>query len=125
MGFKTIEEQFELEETRRLVEVKENWERWAKTLPSFSFPSGWSIAIIPPCRGAMVRFIAKQNGAEVSVYLDTLDRLGYVRRPYWEIYPNTEGDCSRFFLGEEKEMLKEIQLSLDLQNKKGEQNEQK
>lgn len=38
--------------------------------------------------------------------------------PYWEIYPNSKGDCSRFFMSETKKLLKSIQSSLNKLKKK-------
>ncbi len=89
--------------------------RWMKELPYLSFPSDWKVKIIPPFVGAVIRFkIRKETtpvGYNVSVYFDGYDNLGCVLKPYWEVYP-ANGDTARFPLGQEAEMLKQIEKSL-------------
>lgn len=86
--------------------------KWAHEIPYIQFPSEWKIKIIPPFGGASVRFIAKLNDKEVSIYLDCYGNLGCMASPYWEIYPNFEGDNERFGLDEVEEMLESIRLAL-------------
>lgn len=54
---------------------------------------------------ARVQFYEAENKKNyVSVYLDVTDELGYMQQPYFEIYPNAEGDCSRFLMDAQQEM---------------------
>ena len=71
------------------VENIQEYRKWADKIPAIKFPSDWCVQIIPPYGGAIVRFIVQRYGCKnkVSVYLDCYDRLGYVGRPYWELYP--------------------------------------
>ena len=63
-------------------------EKWLKEIPYIRFPSDWDIKVSPPFGGAVVRFLIRKGDANVSVYLDCYDMLGYVKEPYWEVYPH-------------------------------------
>lgn len=65
--------------------------KWLKEIPYIRFPSDWYIKVSPPFGGALVRFLIRKGDAEVSVYLDCYDMLGYVEEPYWEVYPYESG----------------------------------
>ena len=68
-----------------------------KELPKIIFPKNWEILLVPPFNGAAVRFgVYCKNGKFISVYLDVSQALGSMSYPYWEIYPNKDGDISRF-----------------------------
>ncbi len=91
---------------------------WADKLPYLVFPSHWRVKITPAFLGAVIRFRVKRLSTPiddfVSVYFDAHENLGFFSaQPYWEIYPNGEGDTSRFVLGEEADMIKEIEAGLD------------
>lgn len=90
--------------------------KWAHELPYLQFPSHWQIKIIPPFLGATIRFKVKTasilSNENVSIYFDAYNNLGYFGSPYWEIYPNDEGETARFALDEAEEMLKQIELAL-------------
>ena len=64
--------------------------KWAKEIPALSFKSDWSVKIVPPSGGAVVRFVVGKGLKSVSVYLDCYDNLGCMDEPYWEIYPYGE-----------------------------------
>lgn len=101
------------------MERKEGWTDLIQQILPLEFPAEWRIRILPPFGGAAVRFWAEKDCGTVSVYLDSRDRLGYMGRPYWEIYPAEDGDTARFYLGEdEAEMIEEIRKSLAVQNRK-------
>lgn len=94
---------------RLTIEHQEKWRDWVKKIPAIQFPSDCKVQIIPPFGGAMARFRVQKNEKEVSVYLDVNDSLGYMDNvPYYEIYPNKEGDCTRYFLDETEQMIKDI-----------------
>lgn len=91
-------------------------------MPFLNFPPKWEVSIIPPFAGAMVRFRARlkghgKTGPWVSVYFDAHENLGYCGGPHWEIYPNKDGESERFLLGEEKQMLEAIGISLSRQSR--------
>jgi len=88
-----------------------------RKLPILSFPPDWKITLVPPFGGAAVRFLVHgKNDRWISVYLDLNNQLGCVDEPYWEIYPNKEGDNERFLLNETCQLLASIQLALDALN---------
>ena len=85
--------------------------KWMKEIPYIQFPSDWKVQITPPFAGAVVRFRVQKNDAEVSVYLDCYDRLGYYGSPYWEVYPH-EGDVFRCDMSDTESLLNAITHSL-------------
>lgn len=89
--------------------------KWGKEIPFIKFNPKWEIQITPPFAGAVVRFRVKYKNADVSIYLDCYDALGYVGEPYWEVYPDTTGDCFRCLMNETDLLLKAIQESIDEQ----------
>jgi len=100
---------FEL--SHKLSKVLE-WDKWIKEIPFIPFSKKWEVKIIPPTQGAIVRFrvrIRKYKDAKyISVYLDCYDILGSFGSPYWEIYPNKEGDVSRIPMNDMDELLAEL-----------------
>lgn len=105
------------------MEVEEEWDKWRDVIlrsNPLKFKEGWSVFVIPPEVGAIARFVVKKGDVSLSVYLDCLERLGYVGGPYYEVYPiggevsgdNKEDWPRRYLLGEEEEMMKEIEESL-------------
>jgi hypothetical protein len=88
---------FPLLTAQMLIEKEMEYDRWYKEIPFIRFPASWEVKIVPPFRGAVVRFrVRNARGKEISVYLDCYDNLGHYGAPYWEIYPNAEGDISRY-----------------------------
>ena len=69
--------------------------KWATKIPYMRFPHDWEVKIIPPVTGAVIRFLARKNDKEISVYLDCYNNLGVQNSPYWEAYPIGE-DTARF-----------------------------
>ena len=106
---------------RSKLEQNEEWEKWGNEAPWLQFPPELEVKIIPPFNGAMARFRVRFVGGEkeISVYWDCHDNLGFMNKPYWEIYPvkykdESEDyyDTARFFMGEEPEMMVAIIKSL-------------
>lgn len=89
------------------IEGIEGWREWIEKIPDINFPSDWSVRIIPPYAGALVRFIAFKNNKRISVYLDVNNTLGYMDGPYWEAYP-INGDTSRFMLNDVENLISAI-----------------
>lgn len=55
------------------------------------------------------RWLFKKGGKKISVYLDKYNSLGnHGGTPYFELYPNSENDVSRYKENESKAMLEEI-----------------
>ena len=95
------------------IEREEDWQKISSEIPYLSFPSHWKVKIIPPSGGALARFLilkdnTKPNGESLSVYLDWFSRLGCMKNPYWELYPDSDGDCSRFALEETEALIAAI-----------------
>jgi len=83
---------------------------WGQKIPSFSVPTGFQIRVIPAFGGALVRFLilSQQTGKGVSIYLDAYNLLGWhSENPYWELYPNTEGDVSRYGIDDIESLIAE------------------
>ena len=90
------------------------WRKWMHAIPCIQFPAHWYVRIVPPFMGAMVRFqvMKEPNGEWISVYLDCYDLLGCMGAPYWEIYPNAQGDTERVLMDETDELIAAIERAL-------------
>jgi hypothetical protein len=103
-----MNENYDLENRRRAVEHEEDWGKWVRDAPWIQFPADWKVKIIPPVGGAFVRFrVLLPCGIQKSVYFDTIDRLGCMMQPYWEVYPY-QGDCGRCYANDIEELLRMI-----------------
>ena len=89
------------------------WRKWMKEIPEITLPPGYSFVPIPPYRGAIVRFLVRKNDRQVSVYLDCYDMLGFMQKPYWEIYPAKDGDTERYDMNDVEELVKGIVGALE------------
>lgn len=98
---------------RYKIEMEEKWREWSRNIPAISFDAGWAVKVIPPFAGAMARFIVEKDGKTASVYLDCYDSLGYVGKPYWEVYP-VDGDTGRCLMNETDELLALIRRAIDI-----------
>lgn len=98
---------------RAYIERAENWFNMCDEIPSLQFNPEWNVQIIPPFAGAVARFIVRHNDRYVSVYLDWYGQLGAMQLPYYEIYPDADGETSRFGLQSTERMMQEIAKSLD------------
>lgn len=83
---------------KKVLEIMDLNEKWLDKVPTIQFPPHWEVAIIPPFRGALVRFRVKKDNAWISVYLDVYDNLGSMGQPYWEVYPCVGEDGTQRFL---------------------------
>lgn len=111
MSFST--EEFKLEIDRGQIEQKEKWRNICNEIPPIHFKSEWKVYIIPPFGGAIARFLIEYKNKTISVYFDYYDRLGIMKQPYYEIYPNEDGDCSRYFVDEVDKMMEHIERLLE------------
>jgi hypothetical protein len=84
---------------RYQIERIEDWESHIKQ-DYFSLRPNYEISVIPPLRGALMRFSIRYFHREFSVYFDGNDAFGTVRKPYFEVYP-IDGDALRAFSVEE------------------------
>ena len=86
-----------------------------ESIPFIKFPPHWYIKPIGPFCGASVRFLVTldPNKKEcISVYADLYDRLGFFGVPHWEIYPDDEGNNSRFKLNDTAYLISAIEKAL-------------
>ena len=97
---------------RAQMERAEGWDEAIGLAPELSFPRSWSVKIIPPFGGALMRFIVRKGRTTVSVYADFNEALGYYGEPHWEIYPNADDDNERFALADTEGMMSAISKSL-------------
>lgn len=84
-------------------------------------PKWIRIKVYWPFGGAFARAMFYEAGVKenyISAYLDVTDELGYMQKPYFEIYPNMDGDCSRFLMDEQDRMYAEIVKTLASRRKK-------
>lgn len=94
------------------VEKNEDWDVWVG-LPRLKLKEGWEIQLVPPFGGAICRALIWSGDKRVSIYFDALDRIGSVGSPYWEIYPDENGDNARFYTQEVDKMLEAIDRSFN------------
>lgn len=90
--------------------------KWTTEIPFIQFKSDWLVKLLPPFASAIVRFKVKKKNSdhEVSIYLDGYNLLGYFYvdnkpSPYWEIYPDSSGDTSRFEMNDIDGLLNAIE----------------
>lgn len=102
-----------LMDARHVIEEHYQWRHWGLNIPNLKFDSEWEVRIIPPFGGALARFNVIKDDKWVSIYLDGYDELGYVGEPYWEIYPNQHGDCSRHLMNDTEELMAEIRFLME------------
>lgn len=81
---------------------------WVNKIPHVQFNPEWDVRAIPAFGGAVIRYMVRQGDLRVSVYLDAYDNIGSVGQPYWEIYPNAEGDTDRILLNETADLVEAI-----------------
>lgn len=95
---------------RFMFEESQKWRQDMQTIPFIQFPAEWKIQIIPPFGDAVVRFrVLLPSGCEKSIYLDSRDSLGYGGgKPYWEVYPATQGEPGRCGLNDISTLLELI-----------------
>lgn len=86
-------------------------DKWFKEIPYLKFDPSWRVKIIPGFAGAVIRFRVQKGDAEVSIYLDCYDQLGFVGAPYWEVYP-VDGDVHRCLMNDTKELMEAIDQSI-------------
>lgn len=89
---------------------------WAAEIPFFKLPPHISIAVIPSFAGALARFLLRNEitKKDISVYFDAYNFLGfYGEEPYWELFPNLEGDVSRYKMSDIDDLINEAIIILD------------
>lgn len=88
--------------------------KWVEEVPYLNFKEEWSVKILPPFCGAIIRFhIEAPNGNRVSVYLDGYDILGSMGQPYWEVFGGCRDVTERFLSEEHEQMMAYIEESLE------------
>ena len=100
------------------VEKNEGWRENIDSIPWFDFGPGFLVKPIPPFGGAVARMLVSRKndyGAStetISVYLDWFGRLGAMDKPYWEVYPNEDGDNERFDLDDTRGVARCVKCAL-------------
>lgn len=85
-------------------------------LPVINFPTEWNVRLVPAFGNVATRFVVESphyTGAYISVFLDISNAQGCSRDPFWEIYPNVEGDISRFNIYDIRGLLDAIKESME------------
>jgi len=96
-------------------EEKMEYRKWMNEIPFIEFPKNSIVKMVPPYLGAVVRFqVANKEKPDktVSVYLDCYDNLAHCGHPYWEIYPDEQGNNWRCGINEVDELSAMIDLAL-------------
>lgn len=112
----TFQEHLKLMQARALIESHYEWRKWAQEIPYIKFPGNWEVKAIPPFGGAIIRYIIKhENSADnsISIYLDCYGELGVVDEPYWELYPDIDGQNWRCGMEDTEELLDRLHEILD------------
>lgn len=94
------------------TEVAYEYHKWINLIPPLHFKQEWSVRIIPPFCGAIVRFWIDYNDKHISCYLDCYDELGFYGEPYWEIYPYQD-DVWRCGMMETEKLIEKITEALE------------
>src|SRR5690625_2567551 len=105
-------------DARIIVEKNYEWDKWAQEIPFLNIPENYKIKVIPPVNRAVVRFLVsnQEETKDVSVYLDCYEELGFFGgEPYWELYPDVDGDIYRCGIDEVEELVKRIVKSIESQ----------
>ena len=96
------------------------WSKWAEKIPYIKFKPDWSVKVVPPYHGAMVRFLVKRGEVGwVSVFLDCHNSLGLFvdnigsPAPYWEVYPFKDYGIFRVAMDNVEGLIEAISESLD------------
>lgn len=93
---------------RAMTDREAQFSFWADDkIPPLQFSSDWLVQIIPPARGAIIRFrILLPKSEFISVYLDCYNALGGVGQPYWEAFDTRPGnEPMRFLLHEHQQLM--------------------
>jgi len=90
-------------------------DKWSKDIPFIRFPRGYEVKVIPTFGGALVRFLVKKKDSDkkISVYLDCYEMLGLWSKPHWEIYPDRDGNNTRYAMEDVDALLGGIALALE------------
>ena len=102
---------------RTQAEREEKWSEISLQMPNLYFPKNWGVAVFPPFKGAVARFVVQKGDAAVSVYADFYEALNNFGGPYWELYPDTEGNSARFAINDTAGLMREIARSLRKQKR--------
>ena len=97
------------------LEEKAKFNKRSKLIPIIEWPPEVKVKFDTPWGGAAARFrmYSKDESSWVSFYLDTQDVLGsHGGQPYWEMYPNEDGDTSRCGIEDLQDLINEAAENL-------------
>ena len=116
---------FDARDERCSLEKSEGWQDIDfELIPFISLGERFVIKVIPPFGGALCRFFVSMKDeygdltGHVSVYLDWFGRFGSSDGPFWEVYPNEDGNNERFDLDDSHGLQRCIKCSLLTQAEK-------
>lgn len=93
---------------QRLKKHQETRKKFNHQFKEFAKQENIEAKEILPFYGATNRWIFSKSEISISVYFDIHRVLGIHSRPYFEMFPNKEGDVSRFTEEEFSSLLGEI-----------------
>lgn len=93
---------------QRLEEHQEIRKKYNQLFKDFADREGIELKEILPLNYASNRWFFLKGENKVSVYFDIHCTLGFHSEPYFEMFPNKEGDAPRFTEEEVYLLLKEI-----------------
>lgn len=105
----------------RTVEEQYEWRKWQKEIPYINFDKDWLVRAIPAFHCGVIRYNVqhkKHPDLWVSIYLDCYDQVGCMDEPYWELYPNDDGDCDRFLMADVAGLVGSIRRAFKHQREK-------
>lgn len=88
------------------------WGKWQQEIPYLQFKPEWEVRAIPPFQGAIIRYNIKYFDKVCSIYLDCYDMLGHMGEPYWELFPDSDGETFRCGMNETDKLITAIEHSL-------------
>lgn len=106
-----------IEQLKRDAAANERLRSWYTKIPHVPFQPEWDVRAVPAFGGAIVRYRIQHMGADISVYLDAYDALGCVGKPYWQIYPDANGDAERFLMADVGDLVSGIADAIEVHKK--------
>ena len=109
----------DIKETMLIADCErlQEYRKWGTMIPSLHFEKEWSVRIIPPFGGALIRFTIDYNSKHISVYFDGYSELAWMYDrndnpiPYFEYFDGEE--VHRYFINETEQMMADIKEFLN------------
>ena len=109
----------DIKETMLIADCErlQEYRKWRTKIPPLHFEKEWSVRIIPPFGGALIRFAIDYNSKHISVYFDGYSELAWMCDkndnpiPYFEYFDGEE--AHRYFMNETEQMMADIKEFLN------------